>query len=129
MLAELNTGYLDYGHFIKDRKKIIMRHLKSGVLMDLISILTVLIISINRHQQIGTSDFIHQEWANSLMLIFGSQFRHIFIQKRTFDEQMNWSIYNRTIYNICVILLTVLYIQHCFSCVWSYIGLREIELE
>lgn len=28
-----------------------------------------------------------------------------------------------------MILVTLLYVQHCFGCVWSFIGLREIEVE
>ena len=44
MLAEINTGYLDYGHFVKDRIKIIKRHLRDGVLLDLVSVITVLVV-------------------------------------------------------------------------------------
>jgi Ion transport protein len=127
MLAEMNTGYLDYGHFIKDRLKIMQRHLRDGVLFDLVAIVTVLVIQVQQKREIGLPSEKDREYTSTFMLIFFSQFRRILIQKRSFDEQMNWSIFHRTVYSICIILFTVVYIQHCFSCIWAYIGLSQLE--
>jgi hypothetical protein len=61
------------------------------------------------------------------MLLFFSQGRHVWNLKRKVEEQMNWSIQNRSFYNIIKLLLTMIYIEHIFSCIWSLIGLLELS--
>jgi hypothetical protein len=117
-LSKMNTIYYEFGQPVTDRSLILERQLHNGFWIDLLSISSLLIAFINCY----TTEV---DQINLVIFLFFSQAHYFRKILNNFEESLNLSKEVYCVLQLLKLILTLVYVEHIFSCMWYFVANYE----
>lgn len=91
------------------------RYFKNGFWIDALSICTLIITMINHYSS-------EIESINLILFLFFSQGHYFRKIIKDFEESLNLSKEVYSVLQLIKLILTLVYVEHIFSCLWYYLA-------
>ncbi|EWS74973.1 cation channel family protein (macronuclear) [Tetrahymena thermophila SB210] len=126
---QINTGYYKKGQVIISRFKIIKKYVKKTLIQDLICVFPLtftLYYQTYKYQQKQYQDIDENNASFQLLLLpFIFKVFSINATLKNFEERFNLPKFLLNMIQLAKLLLTIIFINHLFACLWLYIARIE----